>query len=583
MTAPILCSSESCTAEANRGWKDLLRFTTAGSVDDGKSTMIGRLLYDAKSVYEDQLQSIQKSGINRADGPIDFSLLTDGLRAEREQGITIDVAYRYFSTAKRKFIIADTPGHEQYTRNMVTGASTADAAVILIDARKGLLAQSRRHAYIASLLGIQHIIAAVNKMDLVEYREDVFQEIADDFKTLADRLAVRDLYALPISALKGDGVVVRGGRMEWFEGPPLLEYLENLPGRREESGEALRLPIQYVIRPNSDFRGFAGQVVSGQLRTGSKVIALPSFMPSRVKSIVTFDGEVASADTNSAVTFTLQDEIDLSRGDWLVNEDRLPQTAALFVANLVWMHSGPSAHQQEYLLKHTTRTVRARLRRIIHRVDVNTLDCLGASALQMNDIAVVEIETTKPLLFDPYGQNRTTGSFILIDPLTNATVAAGMIQGPALNPSSSSAAGISPLAAQRAAEVAPQSAKHVENKRVAAAIWLVGNSSLAENLEHRIQQNGWPVQLLSTEEFVPAELRAIATVLKRRGVVTIVSLPTEDPALKEAIDNTFGDMRVLTPDETLGNSHALSSVLDWLHDLQTRSKREGPGFEHRPS
>jgi sulfate adenylyltransferase large subunit len=568
-----LRSSVNTSIEPLLGRKGLLRFTTAGSVDDGKSTMIGRLLYDAKSVYEDQLRSVQNSRINRADGPIDFSLLTDGLRAEREQGITIDVAYRYFSTAKRKFIIADTPGHEQYTRNMVTGASTADAAIILIDARKGLLAQSRRHTYLASLLGIQHVIAAVNKMDLVEYRENVFREIASDFKAFAGRLGVPNVYAIPISALKGDGIVIRGDRMEWFDGPTLLEHLENLPNRTEESSTALRLPIQCVIRPNSDFRGFAGQLVSGQLLTGAKVIALPSFMQTRVKSIVTLDGEISEASAGSSVTFTLEDEIDLGRGDLLVNEEDLPKNAAQFVANLVWMDSEPSRYEQEYLLKHTSRVVRARLGRILHRVDVNTLEHISTPALQMNDIAAVQVETAKPLLFDPYQQNRVTGSFILIDPITNATVGAGMIQGPGRGLSSREVAEISQSPGKLTVGFVPPFGIRGREKHLPAAIWVVGRTDVAEDLERSLFQNGWAAQLLLGKEFGPSELKAIATILQRRRVVTILSLSRENIRLKEAITAIFGDSLVLGLTRTLSDSQSLSFVLDWLRAKE--NEKEG--------
>ncbi|HZS27126.1 MAG TPA: sulfate adenylyltransferase subunit CysN, partial [Candidatus Angelobacter sp.] len=407
---------------------DILRFTTAGSVDDGKSTLIGRLLYDTKTVYEDQLVSIQKSGINRSDGPIDFSLLTDGLRAEREQGITIDVAYRYFSTPRRKFIIADTPGHEQYTRNMATGASTAHAAVVLIDATKGLLAQSRRHTYIASLLGIQDVIAAVNKMDLAGYKEEVFREIAADFEKLAQQLGIANVFAIPVSALNGDSIVTQSRKMPWFTGPTLLEYLEQLPVRSNGQAGPLLLPVQYVIRPDSRFRGFAGQIASGILRRGAKVVALPSGMKTRIKSISTFDGDLDEAAAGDSITVTLEDEIDLSRGDLLSEEGSTPQAAAQVVASLVWLHPKAGRPGDEYLLKHTTRTVRARLQEIEHRVNVNTLDHLPAADLQMNDIATVRIAAAQPLFFDPYRQNRTTGSFVLIDPLSNATVAAGMIE-----------------------------------------------------------------------------------------------------------------------------------------------------------
>jgi sulfate adenylyltransferase large subunit len=573
MASTVLHSSLTTSVDPLSGRKGLLRFTTAGSVDDGKSTMIGRLLYDAKSVYEDQLRSIQMSPINRADGPIDFSLLTDGLRAEREQGITIDVAYRYFSTAKRKFIIADTPGHEQYTRNMVTGASTADAAIILIDARKGMLAQSRRHTYITSLLGIQHVIAAVNKMDLVEYREDVFSKIARDFKEFAGRLGIANAYAIPISALKGDGIVIRGNRMEWFDGAPLLEHLENLPNSIEESSSALRLPIQCVIRPNSDFRGFAGQLVSGQLRTGAKVVALPSFMQSRVKSIVSFDGESKKASAGSSITFTLEDEIDLGRGDLLVNEENLPQNAAQFVANLVWMHPEPSRHEQEYVLKHTTRVVRARIGRILHRVDVNTLEHIPTPALQMNDIAAVQIETTKPLLFDPYQQNRVTGSFILIHPITNATVAAGMIHDTGRDLPSREVTEIPQSSASPTSRLVPTVGRRGQKKHLPAVIWVVGRTHLAEELEHSLLQKGWAVQLLSRKEFRPSELKAITTILQRRQVVTILRLPKENTKLKQAITAIFGPSSVLG----LSDSQSQSFVLDWLRDLRKKMKKAEAG------
>jgi sulfate adenylyltransferase subunit 1 len=565
VTAAVL-SNLSRSTEPALSRKKLLRFSTAGSVDDGKSTLIGRLLYDAKSVYEDQLKSIQKSGINRADGPIDFSLLTDGLRAEREQGITIDVAYRYFSTAKRKFIIADTPGHEQYTRNMVTGASTADAAIILIDARKGLLAQSRRHTYIASLLGIQHVIAAVNKMDLVDYREDVFREIAHDFENFAGRLGVPNVYAIPISALKGDGIVLPGNRMTWFDGPPLLEHLENLPDRNEESRQGLRLPVQYVIRPNSHFRGFAGQVVSGQLRTGAKVIALPSGMQTRVKSIITFNGELSRADANSSATFTVEDEIDLSRGDLLVSEESLPQTTTRPAATLVWMHSEPGRPAQDYLLKHTTRIVRARLRRILHRVDVNTLEHVDAPELHINDIAAVHIETAKPLFFDPYRQNRTMGSFILIDPITNATVAAGILQGAVREPLPHESTQLASFPSKTAGGPVRSPGRRAKKKGLIAAIWVVGRAALAEDLE-RMLRNGWTVQLVSGQEFGPAELKAIATILQRRRVVTILSLPKEDIELKRAITDAFGETRVFTAEQPTPDSQLAPLVLNWLDEL----------------
>jgi sulfate adenylyltransferase subunit 1 len=549
----------------------LLRFITAGSVDDGKSTMIGRLLYDAQSVYEDQLVSIQKSGINRADGPIDFSLLTDGLRAEREQGITIDVAYRYFATARRKFIIADTPGHEQYTRNMATGASTADAAVILIDARKGLLTQSRRHTYIASLLGIQSVIAAINKMDLVEYREEDFRAITADFRALARHLGIPDIHAIPISALKGDNVVVPSDRMPWFDGLPLLERLENLAIKGEEPNRPLRLPVQYVIRPNSHFRGFSGRIASGYLRRGAKVLALPSAVQTRVKSITTFNGELDQAGVNNSITLTLEDEIDLSRGDLLVGEGDLPQAATQFAAHLVWLHADPSRYGHDYLLKHTTRVVRARLRRILHRVDMNTLKHVSASALQMNDIAGVDIETTQPLFFDAYRQNRTTGSFILIDPISNATVAAGMIEGSNEQQLSHKAA---PATESSGAKInTPGGGIHRTPHRP-AAIWIAERRFLAESLERALLEEGWQVQLVSGWEFAPVELRAIATILQRRGVITLLSLPQEDIGLRRAITSIFGPELTFTAEQSTAEPEALVAALAWLRGAQKHTKPE---------
>jgi sulfate adenylyltransferase subunit 1 len=548
-----------------------LRFTTAGSVDDGKSTMIGRLLYDARSVYEDQLISIQKSGVNRADGPIDFSLLTDGLRAEREQGITIDVAYRYFSTARRKFIIADTPGHEQYTRNMVTGASTADAAIILIDARKGLLTQSRRHTYIAARLGIQNVVAAINKMDLVGYREDVFTEIAHNFHNLARHLGVSNVYAIPISALKGDNIVVRSERMPWFDGPPLLEHLENVPSRSTEPRAPFRLPIQYVIRPDSNFRGFSGQVASGRLRSGATVVALPSAIKTRVKSITTFDGELEQAGVNDSVTFTLEDEIDLSRGDLLVEESDLPQTTSKLAVDLVWLHPDPGQSGHDYLLKHTTRMVRARLKRIRHRVDMNTLEHVSASALQMNDIASVDVETSRPLFFDPYRQNRTTGSFILIDPISNATVAAGMIEGSS-EPQASRATA-RPLESYSANFDVSVESSHTE-QQTPAAVWITGRAAVAKLLERTIQEEGWQTQLVSRSEFTSPELKAIAKILQRQAIVTILSLPEEDIDLRRSIAAIFGQKLVFTAEQSAPDAEVVASALNWLRNIQKQPREE---------
>jgi sulfate adenylyltransferase subunit 1 len=407
---------------------ELLRFTTAGSVDDGKSTLIGRLLHDSKAVYEDQLASVKKSRINRSTGPIDFSLLTDGLRAEREQGITIDVAYRYFATPRRKFIIADTPGHEQYTRNMATGASTADLAVILVDATKGILPQTRRHAFIASLLGIRNVLAAVNKMDLVDYREDVFLSVEQDFLKLAARVGIAHTQCVPISALEGANVVGRSERTPWYQGPTLLEHLETIPITAADSLESMRFPVQMVIRPDATFRGFAGRVASGVIRPGDNVVALPSGRGTRVRAIVSYDGDLAEAFAPMPVTLQLEDEIDLSRGDMLVSPENGPRVSKRFRAMLVWLHETPLEVGRTYLVKHTARQTKIRALQIRHRVNVNTLEQEMATQLNMNDIASVEFETHLPLFFDPYASNRATGSFILIDAVSNATVGAGMIQ-----------------------------------------------------------------------------------------------------------------------------------------------------------
>ncbi|HZY61884.1 MAG TPA: GTP-binding protein, partial [Edaphobacter sp.] len=376
--------------------QEMLRFTTAGSVDDGKSTLIGRLLHDTKSVYEDQLASVKKSRVNRAaNGHVDFSLLTDGLKAEREQGITIDVAYRYFSTSKRKFIIADTPGHEQYTRNMATGASTADAAIVLIDAKAylkhgSLLPQSRRHTYIAALLGIPHVVAAVNKMDLVGYSEETFTAIRREFFGLAAHLGLKSVEAIPVSALEGDNVVSVSEATPWYSGPTLLEYLETVPLGAGEADGPVRFPVQLVLRPGADFRGFAGQVARGVLRAGEAVVALPSRRETRVKRIVTYDGDLAAASYPQSITVELEDEIDLSRGEMLVSKGALPQVSRHFRAMVVWMHESPLVVGRTYVAKHTTRSVRATVRAIRHRVDVNSLEHVAATQLEMNEIAEVE-------------------------------------------------------------------------------------------------------------------------------------------------------------------------------------------------
>lgn len=411
--------------------KQLLRFLTCGSVDDGKSTLIGRLLHDTKTIYEDQLAAVKRDTVKHGTtgGPIDLALLTDGLKAEREQGITIDVAYRYFSTDKRKFIIADTPGHEQYTRNMATGASNCDLAIILIDARHGVVTQTRRHSFIVSLLGIQNVIVAVNKMDLVGYSQDVFNRISSDYEQFIAKLGVRNVSFIPLSALNGDNVVDRTDTMPWYEGPTLLEQLENVPLGKHREDAALRFPVQYVLRPNLNFRGFSGTVASGSISVGDEIAALPSGRKSRVKSIVTFDGELETAFAGQAVTVTLEDEIDISRGDMIVHPEKPPLVSRDIEAMLVWMTDTPATLNKSYLIKQCTRLTTADLAEIKHAVDVNSLEERPATELKLNEVGQVVLRLSQPLAFDPYSANRTTGAFIIIDRLTNNTVGAGMILG----------------------------------------------------------------------------------------------------------------------------------------------------------
>lgn len=407
---------------------DLLRFATAGSVDDGKSTLIGRLLYDSKSILQDQLDHIEDVSRRRGDAAPDLALLTDGLRAEREQGITIDVAYRYFATAKRRFIIADTPGHEQYTRNMVTGASTADASVVLVDARKGVLEQSRRHAYISSLLGVPHLVVCVNKMDLVDWDEVVFESIRDEFCDFAAKLDVHDVTFIPISALHGDNVVDRSRNMPWYEGPALLYHLEHVHIASDRNLSEARFPVQWVIRPHQDYRGYAGQVAGGVLRPGDEVVVLPSGRTTRIAAIDTLDGEVEAAYPPMSVTLRLEDDVDVSRGDMISHPGEAPHELRHVEADICWMSDQPLVPRGRYLLKHTTRTVKAIVHEVRSRVDVHTLEPHpDGGGLGLNDIGRVVLRVSQPLAGDDYRKNRVTGSFVLIDEATNDTVGAGMI------------------------------------------------------------------------------------------------------------------------------------------------------------
>ena len=409
----------------------LLRFITAGSVDDGKSTLIGRLLHDSKSIFEDQLTSITNTTRKRGSEGVDLSLLTDGLQAEREQGITIDVAYRYFATPKRKFIIADTPGHEQYTRNMVTGASTANLAIILIDARKGVLTQSRRHAYLASLVGIPHLVVAINKMDLVDYSQSVFERICKDFAAFAENLKLHNITYIPMSALNGDMVVERGDHLDWYQNSTLMDLLENVSIEDDINREAFRFPVQWVCRPQTkelhDFRGYMGRIESGSIRVGDSVTLLPSGLTSRIKEILRYEGPINQANAPQSITLTIEDHLDISRGDMLVKTGDAPQVSKAFDAMLCWLSEQPLDPSRKYLVKHTTRTVKAVISRIDYRVDVNTLDHETVGTLNMNDIAHVGLKVQLPIVCDDYALNRATGCFIVIDESSNNTVAAGMI------------------------------------------------------------------------------------------------------------------------------------------------------------
>ncbi|HPG32499.1 MAG: sulfate adenylyltransferase subunit CysN [Lentimicrobium sp.] len=420
---------------STKGYLDmeLLRFTTAGSVDDGKSTLIGRLLYDSKSIFEDQLEAVKRASIRRGNEHMDLALLTDGLRAEREQGITIDVAYRYFATPKRKFIIADTPGHIQYTRNMVTGASTANAAIILIDARNGVIEQTCRHTFIASLLRIPHIIVCINKMDLVNYSYDIYEKIRSDYDAFATKLNLPDVRFVPISALHGDNVVDASTNMPWYNEGTLREVLEGIEIGNDHNLTDARFPVQYVIRPLSDefhdYRGYAGRVAGGIFKSGDKVTVLPSMLQSTIKSIDLYNASVESAYAPMSVTITLNDDVDISRGDMLVKSDNMPVVTQDIEVMMCWMHEKALQINGKYAVKHTTRDVRCIVKEVKYKVDVNTLEKIeGDSVVGLNEIACVTIRTTKPLFIDPYQKNRRTGALILIDEATNNTVGVGMVQ-----------------------------------------------------------------------------------------------------------------------------------------------------------
>lgn len=495
---------------------DLLRFTTAGSVDDGKSTLIGRLLYDTKSIFEDQYEAIERASELRGDDTVDLALLTDGLRAEREQKITIDVAYRYFATPKRKFIIADTPGHIQYTRNMVTGASSAEAAIVLIDARKGVLTQSKRHGFLASLLQIPHIVVAINKMDLVDYDEDVYDRIVEEYTEFAAKLSVHAIDYIPLSALVGDNVVDKSSNMPWYDGQTLLHYLENVNVGANRNMVDFRFPVQYVVRPNQDFRGFAGQVASGRITPGEEVVVLPSGKRTHVKALHFFKKEVAEAVSGDAAIITLEDEIDISRGDMIVRTHNLPQKSDKVDAIVCWMSETPLNPDGSYWVQHTTRRVQGYISQLNYRIDVDTMHREATETLQLNEIGRIQLTTARPLFYDRYQLNRATGSFILIDPYSNNTVAAGIIRGKSrqiadlvtgeIDDAEIDASEIDGDATRSTNVVWEQGdvTRHMREERnghKAAVLWLTGlsgsgKSTVAKLVERRLFDLGFRAQLL---------------------------------------------------------------------------------------
>jgi sulfate adenylyltransferase subunit 1 len=511
--------------------KELLRLLTCGSVDDGKSTLIGRLLHDSQMIYEDQLEAIRKDSVKSGtnEGEIDLALLVDGLQAEREQGITIDVAYRYFSTAKRKFIIADTPGHEQYTRNMATGASTADLAIILIDARYGVLTQTRRHSFIASLLGIKHVVVAINKMDLAEYSEARFNEIKEDYLSFASQLGTKDIQFVPLSALKGTNVLTNSELTPWFTGKPLMEILENVAIAEDRNFNDFRLPVQYVNRPNLNFRGFCGTIASGVIKPGDTVIALPSGKQSSVKSIVTYEGELDQAFADQAITLTLNDEIDVSRGDMLVKPESLPSVGQSFTAHIVWMSEDSVKPGKLLDIKLGSKQASGSIQSIKHLIDVNTLEKNPADQLELNSIALCELHLNQEVAFDPYKENRATGAFIIIDRLKNVTIGAGMI--------------VEKTDGHGVENWAPVSATDRVNRyeQSPAIINCEGEAAevLAQAVERKLFDQGKTSLVLYSKDFADKEsYMDAANAVKKAGFIAIIA--TDDQVSADIADIKIG-------------------------------------------
>jgi sulfate adenylyltransferase subunit 1 len=555
--------------------KDLLRFSTAGSVDDGKSTLIGRLLYDTQSVYEDQVKSIEGKGTT-APGQIDFALLTDGLRAEREQGITIDVAYRYFSTPRRKFIIADTPGHEQYTRNMATGSSTADATVVLIDAGKGVLVQSRRHAYIASLLRVRHLLVAVNKMDLIGYDESAFRAIERDFRKVLDQIAEDtgnpvDARFVPVSALKGDNIVHKTAAMPWYNGLSLLELLESLPRSLDTTGEPFRFPVQRVTRPDHTFRGFAGQIASGTVRPGDQIIVQPSGRTAAVERIVTWDGDLDVAHAPLSVTLVLDRELDISRGDLIATADAPTQLTNHVKASIVWMDRRPLELNRRYLLKHTSQVVPAVVASIDHRTNVATLAHEPTALLEMNAIGVVNLVLLRPAAFDRYAFNRTTGAFILIDPESNGTIAAGMVTSTS---HSSDAEEILETGSWGPIQAGERESRWGHR---GAVLELIGPVSLIDSIERSLFSVGVVSVRLDpqTEALFQSDPHLFQTVKElqvRAGFLALVVRPGEPGIL---IARSEGQEVILETGETM---KAVSAIHQLLHRIGVFTSQEQAGL-----
>lgn len=548
--------------------KDLLRLLTAGSVDDGKSTLIGRLLFDSKRLYEDQLAALERDSkrVGHAGEDIDYALLLDGLKAEREQGITIDVAYRYFSTNKRKFIIADTPGHEQYTRNMVTGASTANLAIILIDATKGVITQTRRHTFLVSLLGIKHVVLAVNKMDLVDFDQQVFDDICEDYKNFVAQLDIPDVNFIPLSALKGDNVVERSDRMSWYKGKSMLEFLESVHISSDRNFDDFRYPVQYVLRPDRDFRGFSSRIASGIVRKGEEIMVLPSKKKSTIKSITTYDGELDEAFPPQAVTITLNDEIDISRGDMIVYPDNLPRVERHFEAMLVWMDEKAMDPTTQFFIKHANNTTKTRIDKIKYKVDVNTLQKSEIDFFELNEIGRVVFTTNKPLYFDPYKKNKNTGAFVLIHPVTNNTVAVGMIIDKLSAddlPSKISDKHREQIKRGEGLISTDEYQKRYNQK--GATIWVTGlhgsgKNEFAFSLEKQLFDMGATVVLLDGSsirsglskelDYSPTDraehLRRVAEVsrlLNDQGIITICSFISPDAAIRQQVTEIIGEER----------------------------------------